>query len=66
MYQLWLVSRPNGWSDKGVLSGGLGEMLSRPHALTLRNMYRDVIIASEYFVNVLPKEVWSLFASPCP
>jgi len=66
MYQPWLVSRPNGWSDKGVLSGGLGEMLSRSHALTLRNMYRDVIIASEYFVNVLLKEVRRFPALLCP
>lgn len=55
MYQPWLVSHPNGWSDKGSLFGGPGEMLSRSHALTPRDVYRDVIIAPEYFVNALPK-----------
>lgn len=55
MHQPWLVSHPNGWSDKGSLFGGPGEMLSRSHALTPRDVYRDVIIAPEYFVNALPK-----------
>lgn len=55
MYQPWLVSHPNGRSDKDSLFGGPGEMLSRSHALTPRDVYRDVIIAPEYFVNALLK-----------
>lgn len=54
MYQPWLVSHLNGRSDKGSLSGGPGEMLSRSHALTPRDVYRDVIIEPKYFVNALP------------
>jgi len=57
MYQPWLVSHPNGRSDKSSLFGGPGEMLSRSHALTPRDVYHDVIIAPEYFVNALPKAV---------
>jgi len=56
MYQPWLVSHPNGRSDKSTLFSGPGEMLSRSHALTSRDVYHDVIIAPEYFVNALPKE----------
>lgn len=55
MYQPWLVSHLNGRSDKGSLSGGPGEMLSRSHALTPRDVYRDVIIEPKYFVNALPR-----------
>lgn len=55
MYQPWLVSHPNGRSDNDSLFGGPGEMLSRSHALTPWDVYRDVIIAPEYFVNALPK-----------
>lgn len=38
MYQPWLVSHPNGRSDKDSLFGGPGEMLSRSHALTPRDV----------------------------
>lgn len=55
MYQPWLVSHLNGRSDKDSLSGGPGEMLSRSHALTPRDVYRDVIIEPKYFVNALPR-----------
>lgn len=56
MHQPWLVSHPNGRSDKNSLFGGPGKMLSRSHALTPRDAYRDVIIAPEYFVNAIAGE----------
>lgn len=34
MHRPWPVSHPNGRSDKGSLSGGPEEIISRSHALT--------------------------------
>ena len=57
MHRPWPVSHPNGRSDKGSLSGGPEEIISRSHALTpLERVSGDVIIPSERFGK---RAVWT-------